>query len=129
MKKIQSHGIRVDGCFVIGLDGHGPDIFEEVFNFVKETNLFDVQITIPTPFPGTPFYERLKKEGRLLKEKAWERCTLFDINFQPAGMSPEELRRGFIDLGVRLYGGDFAQSRRSQFDEQYKQYLDQKAVI
>jgi radical SAM superfamily enzyme YgiQ (UPF0313 family) len=127
VKKVQSHGIRVDGCFVIGLDGHEPDIFEEVFSFVKETNLFDVQITIPTPFPGTPFYDRLKKEGRLLKEKAWERCTLFDINFQPTGMSPEELRRGFIDLGVRLYGGDFTQSRRDQFDAQYKQYLHQKA--
>lgn len=128
VKKIQSHGIRVDGCFVIGLDGHGSDIFKEVYNFAEETNLFDVQITIPTPFPGTPFYERLKKEGRLLKEQAWERCTLFDINFQPAGMPPEELRRGFIDLGVKLYSGDFTQSRHDQFDEQYKQYLHQKTA-
>ena len=128
VKKIQFHGIRVDGCFVIGLDGHGADIFDEVYNFTKETNLFDVQITIPTPFPGTLFYDRLKKEGRLLKEKAWERCTLFDINFQPAGMSPEELRRGFINLGVKLYNGSFTESRRRQFEAQYKQYLHQKTV-
>jgi radical SAM superfamily enzyme YgiQ (UPF0313 family) len=113
---------------VIGLDGHGSDIFEEVYSFTKETNLFDVQITIPTPFPGTPFYDRLKKEGRLLKENAWERCTLFDINFQPAGMPSEELRKGFIDLGMRLYSGEFTESRRRRFDEEYKQYLHQKAA-
>jgi len=52
--RIQSHGIRVDGCFVLGLDGHTPDIFDKVYEFALDTELFDVQITIQTPFPGTP---------------------------------------------------------------------------
>ena len=34
IQTIQSHGITVNGCFVIGLDGHGPDIFDQVFDFV-----------------------------------------------------------------------------------------------
>ncbi|HOW87350.1 MAG TPA: radical SAM protein [Candidatus Omnitrophota bacterium] len=128
VQKIQAHGIRVDGCFVVGLDGHGPDIFEEVYSFTKETNLFDVQITIPTPFPGTPFYDRLDKEGRLLEKNAWERCTLFDINFQPTGMTPEELRKGFINLGMKLYSGEFTENRRHRFDEEYKKYLHNRSA-
>ena len=30
--------------------------------------------------------ERLRREGRLLRERAWDACTLFDVNYVPAGM-------------------------------------------
>ena len=55
-------------------------------------------MTYPTPFPGTPLYRQLKQQGRLLYDGAWERCTLFDVNFRPAQMTPEELRQGFHGL-------------------------------
>ena len=77
------HGIAVNGCFVLGLDGDGPGVFDAVEAFVRESGQFDVQITVMTPFPGTPLYERLRREGRLLEDGAWERCSLFDVNFQP----------------------------------------------
>jgi radical SAM superfamily enzyme YgiQ (UPF0313 family) len=120
VRRIQSFGIRVNGCFILGLDGHGPEIFDEVLNFAVEAELFDVQITVQTPFPGTPLYARLKREGRLLRPDAWETCTLFDVNFQPQLMSPEELRRGFIDLGVRLYGPELTERRRARFEQTYR---------
>ena len=115
IRAIQSHGIRVNACFVLGLDGHGPGVFDEVFGFVAESLPYDVQVTVPTPFPGTPFYEQLKREGRLLRERAWDHCTLFDVNFKPRGMSVEELRAGFRSLIVRLYGDDFTRRRRDHF--------------
>jgi len=120
VRRIQSFGIRVNGCFILGLDGHGPEIFNEVLEFAMETELFDVQITVQTPFPGTPLYSRLKREGRLLRDEAWETCTLFDVNFRPQLMSPEELRRGFIDLGVRLYSQELTERRRANFEEMYR---------
>ena len=40
-----------------------------------------MQITVLTPFPGTRLYDRLLAEGRLLYPGAWDRCTLFDVNF------------------------------------------------
>lgn len=57
---IQSHGITVNGCFILGLDGQTDDTFDQVFNFVKDSGLYEVQVTLLTPFPGTPLYERLK---------------------------------------------------------------------
>ena len=66
IERIQSHGIAVNGCFVLGLDGDGPEVFEAVERFVHESGQFDVQITVMTAFPGTPLYARLKAEGRLL---------------------------------------------------------------
>ena len=89
--QIQSHGIRVNGCFVLGLDGHRTDVFDAVHDFARDSEMYDVQITLLTPFPGTPLYGRLKDAGRLLHDGEWNRWTLFDINFLPAQMSVEEL--------------------------------------
>ena len=117
--RIQSHGIRVNGCFVLGLDEHGPEIFDRVLRFADETELFDVQITIQTPFPGTPLHRRLAREGRLLEAAFWDRCTLFDVTYRPARMSAEDLRRGFRELAARLYGEERTRRRRAGFRERH----------
>ena len=119
IRKIQSNGIRVNGCFVIGLDEHRSDIFDNVFEFARDTELFDVQITIQTPFSGTPLYSRLQRENRLLLDGAWERCTLFDINYLPRHMSVEELRRGFHRLALQLYSEEMTVWRRENFKRRY----------
>lgn len=120
IRTIQSRGITVNGCFVIGLDGHTTDIFDEVFAFVKESQLYEVQITLMTPFPGTPLYDRLDREGRLLEPRNWKKCTLFDINFRPADMSVEELHNRFKKLAVELYSNEFTNWRRSRYKESMK---------
>ncbi|MBP7949073.1 MAG: B12-binding domain-containing radical SAM protein [Verrucomicrobiales bacterium] len=112
---IQDAGITVNGCFVLGLDGSGTTSFEDVFTFVRDTGLYEVQITVMTPFPATPLYHRLQKQGRLLEEGAWEKCTLFDVNFLPDKMSVEELEHGFRELGRRIYDADFIEERRRRF--------------
>ena len=120
LRNIQEHGIRVNGCFVLGLDGHGSDIFDHVREFVREADLFDVQITVLTPFPGTPLYARLRDENRLTHPGAWERCTLFDVNFEPSGMSVAELERGFRSLALDLYSTEWTQRRRNRFNARWR---------
>ena len=112
---IQSHGITVNGCFVIGLDRHTPEIFDQVFEYVRESGLYEVQITLMTPFPGTPLYERLKEEDRLIEPGNWKKCTLFDINFKPANMTVNELHEGFKKLGQKIYSEEFTRWRRRNF--------------
>ena len=36
IQQIQSRGIRVNGCFILGLDGHTPDVFDAVYDFACE---------------------------------------------------------------------------------------------
>ncbi len=119
IQNIQSFGIRVNGCFVLGLDGHTTKIFDEVMEFSQAAELFDVQITYQTPFPGTPLYQRLERDGRLLFPGEWDRCTLFDINFIPSDMTVEELRHGFYDLSERIYSDKQTAWRRQIFKEKY----------
>jgi len=118
--KIQSYGVTVNGCFILGLDRDTPEVFEEVFRFVKDSGLYEVQITFMTAFPGTPLYERLKREGRVLRDRAWELCTLFDINFQPKSMTLEELQKGFLWLAKTIYSEEVTQERRGKFKAMLK---------
>jgi radical SAM superfamily enzyme YgiQ (UPF0313 family) len=113
--RIQSHGISVNGCFVLGLDGTGVESFEQVRDFVRESGLYEVQITIQTAFPGTPLYDRLQREGRLLDETAWELCTLFDVNFRPDRMTVEKLEKNFVWLAKQLYSEQSSQNRKRAF--------------
>jgi radical SAM superfamily enzyme YgiQ (UPF0313 family) len=115
LRAIQAHGITVNGCFILGLDGHTPDVFEEVLDFAERVPLYDVQITVLTAFPGTPLYDRLLREGRLLEPERWDLCTLFDVNYQPRGMTAEELREGMYWLAERLYAADALERRRRPF--------------
>ena len=113
--RIQSHGVTVNGCFVLGLDGTGPESFDAVWEFVQDSGLYEVQITIATAFPGTPLYDRLHREGRLLHERAWDLCTLFDVNFRPQQMTVAQLEQGFRGLAERLYSAETTSTRRAGF--------------
>jgi radical SAM superfamily enzyme YgiQ (UPF0313 family) len=112
---IQGRGISVNGCFIVGNDSDTPDIFPQIERFVKSSGLADVQVTVLTPFPGTSLHARLKREGRLLRERYWERCTLFDVNFTPKGMSVQDLEQGLEYLMGALYTSEETARRRELF--------------
>ena len=79
-------------------------------------------------FPGTQLYNRLLKEDRILKDGAWELCTLFDVNFQPKNMSVEELENNFRELIGRIYDDDFVDRRRRRFLKRRTELRQEEAV-
>ena len=113
--KIQSKGISVNGCFILGLDGQDASVFDNTLTFVKDSGLSEVQITIQTPFPGTSLYKRLKTEKRLLEEEFWDKCTLFDVTYIPRMMTVSELENGFRRLMIDLYSQDLVSNRKKGF--------------
>ncbi|MBI4425097.1 MAG: radical SAM protein, partial [Elusimicrobia bacterium] len=115
--RIQSRGITVNGCFILGLDSDGPEAFDETERFIRQLNLAEAQITVLTPFPGTALCARLKSEGRLAPEPFWERCTLFDVVYRPKRMTAGELEDGFVGLMRRLYAPAATRRRRLAFRE------------
>lgn len=121
--EMQSRSVTVNGCFILGLDSDTPDVFEEIADFVRQTGLLETQVTVLTPFPGTRLYDRLKEEGRLLQERYWDRCTLFDVNFIPKNMSVDELEAGMRWLFGELYSESEQRRRRRHFMELEKSRL------
>jgi len=123
---IQDHGITVNGCFILGLDGTGEESFEQIARFVEESGLYEVQITLLTPFPGTPLYDRLASEGRLLHPGDWQRCTLFDLNFRPDSMSAEALEGGLRNLMRTIYSESQVGARREGFRRRLREVRRQQ---
>jgi radical SAM superfamily enzyme YgiQ (UPF0313 family) len=113
IRKIQSYGISVNGCFIFGFDEDDVGVFERTRAFIDASGLSEVQITILTPFPGTPLYERLQREGRLLRPVFWDACTLFDVTFQPKQMGVEDLRSGFRELMKDVYNREASGRRKA----------------
>ncbi len=127
--RIQRRGISVNGCFILGLDGQDASIFDETKAFVRDSGLAEVQVTLQTPFPGTPLYERLRRSGRLVEDEFWDRCTLFDVNYLPAKMSRQELESGFRDLMRDLYTESVTRERKTRFLQSARNYDGQRAQI
>ncbi len=90
---LHRHGIALQGCFVFGLDQDTPSIFRETARFVVDARIDLPRFAVVTPFPGTPLFKRLEKEGRLLTRN-WELYDGQHVVFQPAQMGVEELQRG-----------------------------------
>lgn len=118
VETLQSRGVSVNGCFILGLDNHTPDVFPRVLDAVRASGLAEVQYTVLTPFPGTPLYDRLRREERLLRDRYWDRCTLFDVNFRPKRMSVEELERGLRWLFRETYSAQETSRRVRSFVRQ-----------
>jgi radical SAM superfamily enzyme YgiQ (UPF0313 family) len=123
IERIQSRGVTVNGCFVLGLDNHTAEIFAQVKEFVERSRLLEVQLTVLTPFPGTPLYDRLAREGRLLRPRYWDRCTLFDVNYRPRGMTVEQLEEGLRWLFGEVYNEREYTRRQRHYMEIVKQRL------
>jgi radical SAM superfamily enzyme YgiQ (UPF0313 family) len=128
IERIQSRGVTVNGCFIVGLDNDTPEIFEQVRDFVARSRLLEVQITVPTPFPGTPLYHRLQRQGRLLEDRFWDRCTLFDVNFRPNKMTVEELEGGLRWLFAEIYTETELKRRQRHYIDIVKQRREDRRV-
>ena len=69
VKFLQSHGIRVLGSSIIGLENHTSDNIEQIIDYAVSHNTVFHQFMLYTANPGTPLHEELKNNGRLLSEK------------------------------------------------------------
>jgi radical SAM superfamily enzyme YgiQ (UPF0313 family) len=65
---LQSHGIRVLGSSIIGLENHKPENMNAIIDYAIGHETVFHQFMLYTPVSGTPLYEKHKLEGTLLAE-------------------------------------------------------------
>jgi radical SAM superfamily enzyme YgiQ (UPF0313 family) len=92
----RDQGIMVYGGFVLGYDHDTIETFAATLQFALQSKLFLANFNPLAPTPGTPLYDRLRAEGRLLHDPWWlhPEFRYGDAMFQPSGMSGEELMAG-----------------------------------
>ena len=102
VKKIHDHGMEVIGEFVFGFDHDTPDIFDKTYEAIIKMKVDNPALNILTPYPGTPLFNRLEKEGRILT-KDWSKYNLWNVVFKPKHMTEKQLLDGTIKLYEDLY--------------------------
>jgi len=95
-RELREHGIRVQGSTIIGLEHHTPEnIMAEIEHAVAHNTDFH-QFMLYTPVPGTPLYQQIEAEGRLLDVDWADIHGQYKFNFEHAAISRDDSKR-FLD--------------------------------
>jgi radical SAM superfamily enzyme YgiQ (UPF0313 family) len=105
----RDHGIEVIASIVLGIDTDGPDDLARTTEFAKSIDAYQLQPAVLMPFPGTPVYESLKRDGRMILSgeehdaSDWTAFDMMNCTFQPRRMSPWKLQMSFCDMARKFY--------------------------
>jgi radical SAM superfamily enzyme YgiQ (UPF0313 family) len=112
IEAVQDAGVAVNGCFIVGADGETHASLDRLVQFILDSSLAEVQVTLQTPFPGTGLHRRLWHQGRLLADRGWSYYTLFDVTFQPDALTVEELELGFERVLRQVFSSEASRRRQ-----------------
>ncbi|MBZ5707049.1 MAG: cobalamin-dependent protein [Acidobacteriia bacterium] len=96
-RELRQHGIRVLGSTIVGLEHHTPENLSEEIEYAVSHGTDFHQFMLYTPVPGTPLYQEMSEQGRML-----EGIDLADVhgqfkfNFRHAAISRDDSKR-FLD--------------------------------
>jgi len=93
IKEFHKRNISYSLNFVFGSDEEQEDAFDTTLEWLCENKAHTAYFNILVPLRGTPLYERMKAEDRLIDEENMERWTGVSCNFRPLRYSPKELER------------------------------------
>ncbi len=119
---LHDYGIQVNGSFVLGFDHDRPEVFEQTVEWIEDNRLECATFHILTPYPGTPLFRQMEKEGRLL-HKDWSRYDTAHVVFRPRHMTPEELEAGYAWCYRRLFSHRSIWRRRPPDNKAVVPYL------
>lgn len=118
VKRIQRHGMEVQGGFIVGFDNDTPSIFDRQIEFIQKSGIVTAMVGTLNVLPETKLYYRLKKENRLLNETSGNN-TDSSLNFVPK-MNSKTLVDGYRKVIRTIYSPKFYYRRVMTFLREYK---------
>jgi len=105
LENLKRHEIPLYVTFILGYDEDHGDTLKETLAFAERHRFYIVAFNHLTPFPGTPLYDRLEREGRLLYDKWWldPDYRYGMVPFAPRGMTAEDVKQRCIEARQQFY--------------------------
>ena len=105
-RKIHAYGISVLGAFIYGLESDTPETMRHRTEYINHADIDAVQATILTPLPGTPLFDRMLAEGKILYDQFpedWENYDFAEIVFRHRNMNSTEFMKEVRENWDALY--------------------------
>lgn len=109
IRQLRKWGLQTWAAFTVGHDGDTVESIRATCDFAIKNKFTFAAFNILMPYPNTPLYEKMKREGRLLYHGKWWLHEDYRFNYAgivPQNMTPEELtdvsfecRRRFNSFG------------------------------
>jgi radical SAM superfamily enzyme YgiQ (UPF0313 family) len=100
---IHEYKILIQAGIVFGFDTDDKFVFSRTLKVCEELGIDGATISILTPFPRTPIYDKMKSEGRLITEDWSYYNGKTSVAFQPKNMSDKELYEGYMWFRKNFY--------------------------
>jgi len=124
VKTIQSHGLQVQGGFIVGFDGDPPSIFQSQISFIQKSGIVTAMVGVLMAPPGTPLYKRLEAEGRLLRGGTGNN-TDGTTNIVPK-MGLQRLTEGYRRVVSTIYSPRYYYERVRTFLQEYRPHSNHR---
>ncbi len=118
IKRIQQHGMQVQGGFIIGFDSDTPSIFQRQIDFIQNSGIVTAMVGLLQAPLGTRLYQRLAHEGRLLGSMSGDNVD-GTTNIIPK-MPLQVLHKGYQNVIRSLYTPANYYARVKTFLREYK---------
>jgi radical SAM superfamily enzyme YgiQ (UPF0313 family) len=109
VRTFHDYGFWVHGMMMLGIDSDTPEVAKDTREWAKK-NLDSLQLFIPTPVRGTPFWDKMEKEGRIITDD----LSIYDAQhcvINPVGFTPHELQKTIFDMYEDFYSPKEAMKR------------------
>ena len=93
VKKLQDNGIMTMASLIFGLDSDTTEVFDVAHDFLTRSKAAFFQACVMTPYPGTPVFNKLRSQNRILTDD-WNRFDASTVIIRPDNISPEDLLDG-----------------------------------
>lgn len=101
IKILKKAGFWIHGMMMLGGDGDTKETLKETLEWTNQ-NLDSVQFFSIIPPPGTPFYDKMEKQGRILTKK-WYLYDGQHVVIRPKNFTPYELQKTIFNMYEDFY--------------------------
>jgi len=118
VKRMQNHGLQVQGGFIVGFDSDPLSIFKSQIEFIQKSGIVMAMVGVLMAPPGTRLYKRLKQEDRILPRGSGDN-TDGSTNFIPK-MGRDALASGYRHVVDTIYAPKQYYERVKTFLSEYR---------
>jgi radical SAM superfamily enzyme YgiQ (UPF0313 family) len=103
LNKLADRGLYAITSFIFGMDGDSEGVAQRTLTAIESWPPGLPVFGLLTPYPATPLYDRLMKEGRLTRPQHWLDFRPFRMAFTPENISIEQSEKEVNEAWSRSY--------------------------